>query len=388
MLLKRFQPKGNKKVGTMDMKKPLVVDSKEPLSKVMETMIKTGLPVAVTENGKYAGMIDDRHLSFSIKHPEGTHAGMAMVNAPTIDISESNNVEMLIKKFLAGRFKGLAVVDGRDRVQGLITKADLIKELIVRRMIPNVSVSAVMVTPVYTVDISERIGTVKSLMKELKTRRLIAVDNGKVKGVISTFDFLLLLERPRPGKDTQFKTTINSGNSIQIGQLIRGTSVMVGAADMLPSVASEIARNNSAYAVVVDRDSQPIGIIPSIDLLKLVLKLSVEAPSVFVSGLGGEDLFYYDDAKNVLAKAISKFSQSFRIDHMDVRVKKGKSSYAIHANVNVDGHIINIQAESHEVMEGFIALVNEFESILRRMKSKRKNKNSSHHIMLEEGEYA
>lgn len=372
----------------MDMKKPLVVDSKEPLSKVMETMIKTGLPVAVTENGKYAGMIDDRHLSFSIKHPEGTHAGMAMVNAPTIDISESNNVEMLIKKFLAGRFKGLAVVDGRDRVQGLITKADLIKELIVRRMIPNVSVSAVMVTPVYTVDISERIGTVKSLMKELKTRRLIAVDNGKVKGVISTFDFLLLLERPRPGKDTQFKTTINSGNSIQIGQLIRGTSVMVGAADMLPSVASEIARNNSAYAVVVDRDSQPIGIIPSIDLLKLVLKLSVEAPSVFVSGLGGEDLFYYDDAKNVLAKAISKFSQSFRIDHMDVRVKKGKSSYAIHANVNVDGHIINIQAESHEVMEGFIALVNEFESILRRMKSKRKNKNSSHHIMLEEGEYA
>jgi|GEM_PF-1111609 len=371
----------------MDMKNPLVVDSKEPLSKVMETMIKTGLPVAVTENGKYAGMIDDRHLSFGIRHPEGTHAGVVMVNAPTVDISESNNVEMLIKKFLAGRFKGLAVVDGKGRVQGLITKADLIKELIVRRMIPNVSVSAVMVTPVYTVDINERIGTVKSLMKELKTRRLIAVDNGKVKGVISTFDFLLLLEKPRPGKDTQFKTTINSGNSIQISQLIRGTSVMVGAADMLPKVASEIARNNSAYAVVVDRDNQPIGIIPSIDLLKLVLKLSVETPSVFVSGLEGEDLFYYDDAKNVLAKAVSKFSQSFRVDHMDVRVKKGKSSYAIHAKVSVDGNALNIQAEAHEVMEGFIALVNEFESILRKMKSKRKNKNSSHHIMLEEGEY-
>ena len=371
----------------MDMKKPLVADSKEPLSKVMETMIETGLPVAVTENGKYAGMIDDRHLSFGIRHPEGTHAGMVMVNAPTVDVSEADNVEMLIKKFLAGRFKGLAVVDGKGRVQGLITKADLIKELIVRRMIPNVSVSAVMVTPVYTVDVSERIGTVKSLMKELKTRRLIAVDNGKVKGVISTFDFLLLLERPSPGKDKQFKATIESGNSIEIGQLIRGTSVMVGAADMLPTVASQIARNNSAYAVVVDRDSQPIGIIPSVDLLKLVLKLSVETPSVFVSGLEGEDMFYYDDAKNVLTKAIFKFSQSFRIDHMDVRVKKGKASYMIHARVSVDGHILHIQAESHEVIEGFSALVDEFESILRKMKSKRKNKNSSHHIMLEEGEY-
>jgi CBS domain-containing protein/ribosome-associated translation inhibitor RaiA len=367
----------------MDIKNPLVVDSKEHLSKVMETMIKTGLPVTVTENGKYAGMIDDRHLSFGIRHPEGTTAAMAMVNAPTVDISETSNVETLIKKFLAGRFKGLAVIDKKGKVQGLITKADLIKELIARRMIPGVSVSAVMVTPVYTVDVKEKIGTVKSLMKELRTKRLIAVDRGKVKGVISAFDFMLLLERPRPGKDTQFKSTIDSGNSIEISQLIRGTSVMVNASDMLPGVASEIARNNSAYAVVVDRDSQPIGIIPSVDLLKLVLKISAPAPSVFVSGLDGEDLFYHDDAKNLLAKAMAKFSHSFSIDHIDVRVKKNKSSYVIHAKVGVDGNIINMQAESHSVMEGFIALASEFESILRKMHSKRKNKSFSHDITLE-----
>jgi CBS domain-containing protein/ribosome-associated translation inhibitor RaiA len=371
----------------MDIKNPLVADTKERLSKVMETMIKTGLPVTITENGKYAGMIDDRHLSFGIRHPEGTTAGMAMVNAPTVDASETDNVETLIKKFLAGRFKGLAVIDSRKKVQGLITKADLIKELIARRMIPNVSVSAVMVTPVYTVDVKEKIGTVKSLMKELRAKRLIAVDNGKVKGVISTFDFLLLLERPRPGKDTQFKSTINSGDSIEISQLIRGTSVMVGSGDLLIKVASEMANANSAYAVVVNRDSQPIGIIPSVDLLKLVLKISAPEPSVFVSGLYGEDLFYHDEAKNLLAKVVSKFSHSLRIDHIDARVKKNKSSYVIHAKVNVDGRALNMQAESHNVTEGFVALADEFGSILRKMHSKKKNKSFSHDMMLEGADF-
>jgi ribosome-associated translation inhibitor RaiA len=193
---------------------------------------------------------------------------------------------------------------------------------------------------------------------------------------------MLLLERPRPSKDTQFKTTINSGDSIEISQLIRGTSVMVGAADMLPGVASEIARNNSAYAVVVDRDSQPIGIIPSIDLLKLVLKLSAESPDIFISGLDGEDLFYYDDAKNMMAKAVAHFAKSFHMGHMDIRVKKNKSSYVMHTKVDIDGQMLNIGAESHEVMEGFSALASELASILKKANSKRKNKKSSRHIWM------
>ncbi|MCX6774075.1 MAG: CBS domain-containing protein [Candidatus Micrarchaeota archaeon] len=374
----------------MDVKKPVIIDIKEPVSKILDRMIETGMPAVVTEDSKYIGIVDDKNLAFGrmTKQPATLHAGAVMIKAPKIEIADMDNIELILKKFLAGHFKALAVVDAKGSVHGLITRSDLITSLLEKKMIPNISVSAVMATPVYTIDIRETVSTVKKLMKELDARRLVVVENGKVRGVISTFDFLPLMERTNTSRDSQFKKSVIGEDNIGISQLMREASVFVNKEDMLPLVASEIARHNTSYAVAVNSSNNPIGVIPSIDLLKLVSKMITKEPSVFISGLHGEDLFYYEDAKLMFSRLLNKFGKSFDIDHMDIKVKKGKSVYMIHLRVGINSQTVNIKAEAYNLVEGFNILETEFSNLIRKWQSKQKNKKSRAQIeILEEGEY-
>jgi ribosome-associated translation inhibitor RaiA len=111
-------------------------------------------------------------------------------------------------------------------------------------------------------------------------------------------------------------------------------------------------------------------------------------PSVFISGLHGEDLFYYEDAKLMFSRLLDKFGKSFDIDHMDIKVKKGKSIYMIHMRVGINSQMVNIKAEAYNLVEGFNILETEFSSLVRKWQSKQKNKKSRAQIeILEEGEY-
>jgi CBS domain-containing protein/ribosome-associated translation inhibitor RaiA len=353
-------------------------------------MIETGMPAVVTEKGKYIGIVDDKNISFGrrTKQPSDIHVGAVMIKAPKIEIGDMENLELVLKKFLAGHFKALAVVDAKGNVHGTISRSELITSLLEKKMIPNISVSAVMATPVHTIDIKETVSTVKKLMKELDARRLVVVENGKVRGVISTFDFLPLMERTNTSRDAQFKKSVIGEDNIGISQLMREASVFVNKEDMLPLVASEIARHNTSYAIAVNSSNNPIGVIPSIDLLKLVSKMMTKEPSVFITGLHGEDLFYYEDAKLMFSKIIDKFGKSFDIDHVDIKVKKGKSVYIIHMRVGINSQMVNIKAEAYNLIEGFNALETEFNSFMRKWQSKQKNKKSRAHIeIFEEGEY-
>jgi CBS domain-containing protein len=348
------------------------------------------MPAVVTENGIYIGIVDDKNIAFGrrTKQPSDLHAGAVMIKAPKIEIGEMDNIELVLKKFLAGHFKALAVVDAKGSVHGMISRSELITSLLEKKMIPNISVSAVMATPVHTIDIRETVATVKKLFKELDARRLVVVENGKVQGVISTFDFLPLMERTNTSRDSQFKKSVIGEDNIGISQLMRETSVFVNKEDMLPLVASEIARHNTSYAIAVNSSKNPIGVIPSIDLLKLVSKMITKEPSVFITGLHGEDLFYYEDAKLLFSRLLGKFGKSFDIDHVEIKVKRGKSVYMIHMRVGINSQIVNIKAEAYNLTEGFAILEKEFTNLMRKWQSKQKNKKSRAQIeILEEGEY-
>jgi hypothetical protein len=196
------------------------------------------------------------------------------------------------------------------------------------------------------------------------------------------------MERTNTGRDSQFKKSVIGEDNIGINQLMREASVFVSKEDMLPMVASEIARHNTSYAIAVNSSRNPIGVIPSIDLLKLVSKMITKEPSVFIAGLHGEDLFYYDDAKAMFSRLIAKFEKSFDIDHMDIRVKKGKSVYIIHMHVSINSQMVNIKSEAYNLTEGLRVLETEFNNLMKKWQSKQKNKKSRAHIeIFEEGEY-
>jgi len=326
----------------------------EPVSKAIDEILRNGFgAVIVKEDGTYAGWIDDRNIRMGIKNPKKVKVRSAMVKAPAVKEKELSDIERLLKLFLAGHFKGLPVVDEKGKVKGCITRADLLYKLLEQGLVPNISVNAIMSTPVYTVDENETLGKVKRLMKELGIHRVVVTSKGKVEGVLSTYDFLMFLEKPRERQSLQLVETVKRPDDLVIKHFIREPLVMVDELESLPSLVREMAEKEVSSAVVV-KEGRPVGVVTAHDIFKLVLGLTSPKPRVHVVGLSGEDLYFYEDIVEAFTKVLEKFSKSFEFGPLLIRIKKGKSTYQASLSVEADNIPIRLREEDY-TLEGVIA---------------------------------
>jgi len=99
-----------------------------------------------------------------------------------------------VSKLMAEREIGSIVVVREGRPVGIVTERDFLKRVIVAgRDTKTTRIREVASSPVVTVDPDTNIASAILLMEKNKVRRLIAVEDGKLAGIVSSRDFMKYL---------------------------------------------------------------------------------------------------------------------------------------------------------------------------------------------------
>ncbi|HNT60939.1 MAG TPA: CBS domain-containing protein, partial [Candidatus Bilamarchaeaceae archaeon] len=289
------------------------------------------------------------------------------VRAPCIS-PEMGTAEMM-DRFLAGHFKALPVAEG-GMVLGIISRSRLMEMLIRERAIPRVSVEALMNSPVYTVDSNEMVGVAKRIMRDRGVHRLAITEGKRLVGTISTMDFSRTLLEPK-GRDFMFIREVSTLDQRPVRQLMRDKFVSVHVGETLQDAAEKMAAHSVSAVAVVD-GGRPAGVVTARDVMKFLVGLRSTKPDIFISGLSGDDMEYYDAIKDELKKAVSKFMDTFEIDSINVRIKKGKSAYVMNTHVIMD-QSIPLKAEAYDLQGAVRDTATEIKSLLskRKMQARR-----------------
>jgi len=354
----------------MEIKNALVLDGNEPLSKALSGVLDSGTAVIVSKNGRYYGIIDDRNFRFSGGNPKKVKCETAIVKPPVImhDASLWERTDA----FLMGHFKALPVVDEKKRPVGVITRAEILGELLALKLIPHLAVTELMSSPVYTIEEHSKVADAKSRMKKYNAKRLVVLRRGVPVGVFSTLDLTCIALRPwvKERMGSALPETL-SPNDQPITKYYRRLGVATMDEKSTVDEAARLMIKKEISNVVVLSNSKPIGIISALDIFKWIKETAAEETMIEISGLDDETRRYYDDIKNTMVNAIKKFVSSYGIRKVHVHVKKTKSFYSLHIRIEgAQKFVLSSEGPSLEETLGMAS--SELKKILRRKKGVRR----------------
>ena len=352
-------------VSLMEMVEAKIINGSEPLSKALDSILRTGTAVMVTQNGKYYGLIDDRDIRPNISDSSKTKAIKAAVRAP--QLREKMELADYMRAFMAGHFKALPVVED-GKILGKVTRAEVMEEMVKMRTVPKINVSALMASPIYTIDEKENVGMAKGVMKKLKVHHLAVTRNNKVIGSISPFDLTMLVLKPRGRQRFALASEIDNPDQKKVKDYMRESLVTIKADAPLEKAVKKMADKNVSN-LIVKEGGNAVGVLTAIDIMKFVLSLIVEGPSVFISGLPEEAMFYYGDIKQSMKETLKRFKKTFDLGDVNVHFKKGKSVYQMSTRLDVDNAMVAVRSEGYDLK----TVVNKNMGEIKRLLNKRKD---------------
>ena len=348
----------------MRMAKAEILKGEEPLSKALNSILNTGTAVMITKKGKYYGLIDDRDIR-QVSNASTCKSITAAVRAP--QLREDSSLEETMQAFMAGHFKALPVVKS-GRIIGSISRADVMNEMSKLGKVPKTTVSALMASPIYTIERDETLGVAKTLMKKLGVHHLAVTSKSKVIGTISTFDLSMILLKPKGRERFVLISEIKNADEKPIHEYMREKLIKIKADERLTEAVKKMAKNNVSKLTVTE-GGKVIGVLTAVDVMKFVLSLIVRGPNVFISGLPEEAMFYYGDIEASLKETMKKFKTTFEIGDIYVHFKKGKSTYNMNTKIELEHGTMVIHSEGYDLK----TVVNKNVGEIKRLLTKRKN---------------
>ena len=352
----------------MDMEKAVVIDGEESLSKALDAISKTGTIAIITKGGKYFGVIGDRTIRRNLSDASKAKCAIAAVRAPGIP-DDANTLQMM-NSFLTGLYKALPVVK-KGKIMGVVSRSDVMRNMIKERLVPKVNVEVVMKTPLYTVDMSETLGVAKRVMEEKGVHKLAVTRMGKVIGTVSTFDFSMVMLKPKGRDRLGLISEVKKPDEKFVGEFMREKLVTVGRADPLQEALERMAGKNIS-TLVVKEGEKAIGVVTALDVMKFVMSIASAEPEIFISGLPEDDIFQYDNVKGALGSVLSTYGKVFHFDHVNVHFKKGKTAYIMNVRMGVDHEPLSIKGEGYDLKTTVNAVAAEIKRLLNKKKMHRK----------------
>ncbi|RME78908.1 MAG: CBS domain-containing protein [Methanobacteriota archaeon] len=357
----------------MEIKDIKVFDAEDSLSKALHAILGGEPIVAVTKDNKYVGCIDDRHAIVNTKDASKIKLENVMAKPPRL--RDGISIEELLRLFSIEHFKALPVLDSKDKPIGYVSRVEVVEELLKAGLVPRTLVASVMDTPPYVISASETFKKAKKLMKELSTHRLITVDNGRLTGVVSTYDLAMFVEKPRARQKSQLISEVKRPEEKAIKDFLREPLVVVKESDMLPDALSKMAHKDVSYAVVVDEKGvKPLGLLDAKKVFSLSLKLLSPEPEVIISHMPDDEGWAYDDIKRLLLEALSKTSKMFDVGHIHVTIKEGKSVYKVDVSVEIDSRVHHFHGEDYELLMAVREVADNIKRVLTKLKDKLKHR--------------
>lgn len=352
-----------------NVKKPNSIEWNEPLSKALTILMDSGTAVFVVKQGRYLGLIDDRSVNLGVLDPSNIKCSKKVTKSPTLN--SNSTVGDGLSAFLSGKYKALPVLDKNNKLVAMVTKVELIKEILENDLVPQANVSEYMKTPVYTLDYSSTIGHLRSELKSKKVHKLLVVEQGRPRGIVSTFDLSTLVMKPRKRDRAPIISEVKHLDDRSISELIRERvfSVEVGTS-LYEAMKVMIKRNVSN--LLVTSNKRPVGVLSSTDLFKELNSRAKRKWKVSVSGLNREeDRQFYPMIVRRFEATLKKYSKAFKITGISIHFKRKKSVFEARVRLNINGKTLNFSKNWHEIPHLVDYLVREIKNVLKKKKSKR-----------------
>jgi len=354
----------------MEIENPSILDANEPVSRAINEISKTGLPVIVTKNGKYFGIIDERAIR-QHTNPSKEKCSSLAERAPTL-VPESTVMDAC-NAFFAGRYKAIPVIDN-GKVEGAITRHTLLNELLKEKMLSKKRVSEVMTSPVATLDISSSIGQARAELRRHNIRRLVVTEGGKIAGLLSVFDLANAISgtmKSSPFYRGGEKTSMDDG---QIASYVKREVETIGETETLAAAVKKMLEKRVAALIVAD-NRFPRGIVTAKDILHTALS-EEKAVRVFVSGLPYEQRDSQADIMRDGEKLLSKIGKQSEVRSLAFHIKGEGSGFNVRAQL-VGKNSYNASAFDFRLDAALRKVLGELETMAGRNKmtgmEKRKN---------------
>ncbi len=347
----------------MDIEKPSILDASEPVSRAINEISRTGLPVVITRDGKYFGIIDERAIR-SHTNPAKEKCASLAERAPSL--SPESTVMDACNAFFAGRFKAIAVID-KGKVQGAITRHTLFRELLGEKMLTKKRVSEVMTTPVHTLDIGSSIGQARSEMRRNNIRRVVVTKDGKIAGILSVFDLATSLSGRMESSPFYRGGEKTSMDATSISSYVKKQVETIGESDSLASAVKKMLDSRVA-ALIVQDGGYPHGIVTGKDILHAALVNEGGAARVFISGLSHDKREYASQISGAGEKLLTRLGKSASVRSLAFHVKNEGSGFAIRARLDMARKSYNASSSGFRIEVALREVLDELERMAERDK--------------------
>jgi len=313
----------------MEIEQPSVLEAPESVSKAINEISKTGLPVLVVKNGKYLGLIDERAIRQHTASPEKAKCEALAERTPTL--KPESTVMEACNAFFAGRFKAIPVIED-GKVRGAITRHTLLNELLTEKMLSKKRVREVMTAPVAAIDVSSSIGQARSELRRNNIRRLVVTKQGKIAGILSVFDLANAVSAPKQSAPFYMGGEKTRIDAQPLESYLKKQVETISESDSLSTAVKKMLDQRVAALIVAD-GGYPLGIVTAKDILHSVLAEEKKV-RVFVSGLPYEQRDFQPQFVAEGEKLISKLGKSTDISTIAFHVKSDGSGFAIRARLD------------------------------------------------------
>ncbi|MBI4399855.1 CBS domain-containing protein [Candidatus Micrarchaeota archaeon] len=342
-------------------KEAITMDYEEPLGKALSALQKSKTCIVITRDNKYYGILDDRHIRQLASYPSVEKAGSEAIRAPTIALNMP--AVDICKLFFTDHYKALPVVQ-KEKVVGIITRADLLKILLDGGEIGKRRVEEIMSSPPLYIEENATMIQARALMRSENVKRLVVTKNGSFIGIVSTYDIGKL---NKPKEKAPFLSEKVAYAKHPISSFMR-SDVLTVEPDESVINAAKLMADNEISALIVAENNRPVGVLTATDVFETVL--TGEKENIWLVGLPEEDKEYAQDIIALCKNTLSKIAQSFKIESLTLHVKKHGRKYSVRARVN-HGTVTSLSNYGWELKQTVRKVLAEIKKVLEKGKPNR-----------------
>jgi len=350
----------------------------ETLSKVISKMSEKTLhelPI-VDKKNKLMGYFSFDMLMKRRHAPIYTKISNLMTAPPKID--EGEDVFEAARLMLETGFRALPVVDKANTLKGIISRTDLIKIVPKLNEVSKQTAGEIMTPEPMVLSGSDGIEKALELMLALGEISAPVVDkNGKISGsvLIDEISRAMWYEKDREGWSGSV------GEKSKASPEVRGFVSSMPVAkedDSLKSVCEKMSRMNPYICIVADDAQKPIGVITQYDILKKLVKYTLEKGVYMdITGLEVNDPFVYASIFSKVERFVQKVGKFSWITlytlnfHVKDHNKGGKIKWSIRAKLKTDKGLFYVKTHSWDLLKCVDEIVMELNKRISHLKFRR-----------------
>jgi len=278
----------------------------EPLSELLGRMkTKNVYELPVLERGKLVGMVSYDVLLKRRQFPLTSEARGLMVSSP--EVSAEDNIAHVAEALISSDMRAVPVTH-RSRVVGMVSRGDIIRNLVNVKEIAALKVRDMMTPSPVVVSEKDELEKARQAMKSLEQRSVPVVDgSGKLTGVIGARDIVNLNESQK-GKSDGRLLGHRVDLKITVGSVMNSPAVSLPSDATVVQALKEMVDSDVSTVVIVDKE-KPIGVVTQADVLEFVTSLKErEGLYLNITGLDDHDPDTYDGIYAIVEKSMKRIA--------------------------------------------------------------------------------